>query len=76
LPKLDPDYGWWAVVTPGGGENDWVNYSRRIADEPLVVSPGTYDILWDAGLNSDAVRIAEKVTVRPGILIEVAVPQN
>jgi hypothetical protein len=69
-PEMD-SYGWWAVVPPGGtGDGDWINISRGSADQPLVVAPGTYDVLFNAGLSSETVRIAENLTVRAGQLLE------
>jgi hypothetical protein len=68
---FDPDWGWWAIVPVGGGDDDWINYSRGDTAAPLVVPPGTYDILWDAGLGTDTIRVAERVVVRAGELVEV-----
>jgi hypothetical protein len=70
-PTFDTNWGWWAVVPVGGGEDDWVNYSRGDTAQPLVVAPGTYDILLDPGLSADVVRVAERVVVKEGELKEV-----
>jgi len=73
LPAFDPNWGWWAVVPVGGGEDDWINYSRGVLTQPLVVPPGTYDILYDAGLSSETVRFAENVVVKEGQLVSIPV---
>jgi hypothetical protein len=59
------------VVPVGGGEDDWVNRSKGDITQPLVVAPGTYDILFDGGLSAEPVRMAEKVTVLEGQLVEI-----
>jgi hypothetical protein len=69
-PALDPNYGWWGVVAAGGEPKDRLHWSAD-ASRPLLVPPGTYDILWKQNYPQQPKRIKQGVAVPPNKLVEV-----
>jgi hypothetical protein len=50
-----------------------VNWSKGDTNYPLLVPPGTYDIVWQQDLSHQRVKLQQNVTVPDGRLVEVPV---
>ena len=71
-PPLDAGYGWWGVVPAGAAPDERVQWARAF-DQALLVSPGTYDIVWKQDYDHPPQTIAEGIQVEAGTLYEVEV---
>jgi len=70
-PSLDPNYGWWGAVPTGGRPNARVNWMKGSFAQPLVLPPGTYDLIWQQDFNDKPHRVAAGVVVPANQLVEV-----
>jgi hypothetical protein len=62
-PAMDKDYGFWGVM-PSGQEAGVPNIrSAGRFDLPLLVPPGTYDIVWKQNYNEPVAVIKKAVKV-------------
>jgi hypothetical protein len=69
-PQLDAEYGWWGVVKSGDAAKKRVNWWTGRFDQPLLVAPGTYDVVWQKDYHA-ATQSVKTVDVKPGELLEV-----
>lgn len=70
---LDAYYGQWGVVASGGKSNELLNWAKGRSDQPLLVPPGIYDIIWQQDDAHEPESVKQDVTVKEHALIEVGV---
>ena len=63
LPPLDPKEGWWGAVPAFGKSDEPCNWSIGRSDQPLLLAPGVYDVVWKQDDKHPARRLASGVTV-------------
>ena len=63
-PKLDADYGWWGVVPTGDSSKQPIQWVKGKWDQPLLVRPGAYDVIWKQNYE----RAPE--IIRKGVVVE------
>jgi hypothetical protein len=73
-PALDAFSGWWGVVPAGSSDPEkTLNRWAARSDLPLLVPPGTYDVIWNQGGSGKPVRIKQGAVVERGVLVKVTV---
>lgn len=62
--------GWWGVTLPENPAQERVAWVE-VADQPLLVPPGTYDLYWRQAYDVQVMPIKSSVTIKAGELVEV-----
>jgi hypothetical protein len=62
-PPLDAQYGWWGVVPVGTDPSTPLNWCKARFDQPLLVPPGRYDVVWKQEYQQPAVVVKEAVVI-------------
>jgi len=70
-PLPDARFGWWGMVREGGKPEDPIQWSRGKFEQPLLLAPGTYDILWKQDFRQTPATIKRGAVVKENNLTQI-----